>query len=331
MGNFISLAFLARRAVHVPRAAPRTPSTSKKGLVLKPFLDRPRLLLTLTSLFWAGNVIVGRAIAGTLPPVTLACLRWTLATLLFLPFAWASLRKDAGEIAKHRGILLFLGLLGPACYNSLFYFGLASTGALNGLVLNAAGPVFIALVAASLFGDRLSASQMTGMAVGFAGVLLIVVRGDPRTLAGLHFNSGDLVLLTAIFAWSAYTAFLRKRPRIGWQSYNIVTYAIAAIANVPIAAGELAMGQRVGGGWAAVAAVIYVAIFPSLLAYIFYNRGVELLGPAAAGLYMFLIPAFGALLAVGLLGEQLQWFHAVGLMLIAAGVAIGTRRQVLAR
>ena len=295
---------------------------------MRPFLDRPRLLLTLTSLFWAGNVIVGRAIAGTVPPVTLACLRWVLATLIFLPFAWPSLRRDAGEILKHRGILLFLGLIGPACYNSLFYFGLVSTQALNGLVLNAAGPMFIALVAWGVFGDRLSAPQSAGMAAGFAGVLLIVAKGDPLTLASLRFNPGDLVLLTAVLAWSAYTAFLRKRPRISWQSYNLITYAIAAVANVPIAAGELALGHTVTGGWAAGAAIVYVAIFPSLLAYIFYNRGVELLGPAAAGLYMFLIPPFGALLAVGLLSEKLHWFHAVGFALIIAGVLIGSRQRV---
>jgi drug/metabolite transporter (DMT)-like permease len=295
---------------------------------VRPLLDRPRLLLTLTSLFWAGNVIVGRAIAGTVPPVTLACLRWVLATLIFLPFAWPSLRGDASQIAKHRGILLFLGLIGPACYNSLFYFGLVSTPALNGLVLNAAGPMFIALVAWSVFGDRLSSSQAAGMAAGFAGVLLIIVKGDPASLAALRLNSGDLILLAAILAWSTYTAFLRKRPRMSWQSYNLITYAIAAIANVPIAIGELAMGAPVTPGWAAAAAIVYVAIFPSLLAYIFYNRGVELLGPAAAGLYMFLIPGFGALLAVGLLGEQLHWFHAAGFALILGGVLIGSRRAV---
>jgi drug/metabolite transporter (DMT)-like permease len=293
---------------------------------LRPFLDRPRLLLILTTLFWAGNVIVGRAIAGTVPPVTLAFLRWVLATLFFLPFAWRSLSADAGLIAGNRGILLFLGLIGPACYNSLFYFGLVSTPALNGLVLNAAGPVFIALVARTIFGDRLSLPQIAGMIAGLMGVLLIIAKGDPRTLAALRFNPGDLILLAAILAWSAYTAFLRKRPRMSWQSYNFITYAIAAIANIPIAAAELAMGGSITPSWAAAGAIVYVAIFPSLLAYIFYNRAVELLGPAAAGIYMFLIPAFGAVLAVGLLGEELHWFHAAGFALIIGGVLIGSRK-----
>ncbi len=180
--------------------------------------------------------------------------------------------------------------------------------------------MFIALVAWSVFGDRLSASQLAGMAAAFAGVLLIVAKGNPLSLAALRFDAGDLILLAAILAWAIYTACLRKRPRMSWQSYNLITYAIAAIANIPIAASEFAFGHTVTGGWAAGAAILYVAIFPSLLAYIFYNRGVELLGPAAAGLYMFLIPPFGALLAVGLLGEKLHWFHAAGFALIIGGV-----------
>jgi drug/metabolite transporter (DMT)-like permease len=134
-------------------------------------------------MFWAGNVIVGRALAGAVPPVTLACLRWIFATLFFLPFAWASLRADKDRIAANLGILLFLGFLGPACYNSLFYFGLVSTPALNGLVMNAAGPMFIALMAWAIFGDRLSLFQIAGIASGFLGVLLIVAKGDFGTLA----------------------------------------------------------------------------------------------------------------------------------------------------
>lgn len=294
---------------------------------MRAFFDRPRLLLTLTSLFWAGNVIVGRAVVGTVPPVTLACLRWTLATLIFLPFAWPHVRKDARKIMKHRGILLFLGLLGPASYNSLFYFGMVSTEALNGLVLNAAAPMFIVLAAWSIFGDPLRSRQVLGLTAGLAGVLLIVAKGNLLSLAALHFNPGDLIVLAGIFAWSIYTAFIRMRPAISWQSYNFITYAIAAIANIPIALGELASGQAIKPGWLAASAIGYAAIFPSLLAYIFYNRGVELLGPGPAGLYSFLIPVFGALLAVAALHEDLHLFHAAGFALIIAGVLIGSRSR----
>ncbi len=246
---------------------------------MKPLMDRPRLLLIVTALSWAGNVIAGRAVIGIVPPLTLACLRWALATFLLLPLAWPYLRKEWPEIVKNRGLLLFLGVLGPAFYNSFYYFGLLSTEALNGLVLNAAGPMAIALAAWSLFGDRPDAAQLAGMATGFAGVLVIVARGNLLSLSALRFNPGDLLLLAAIASWGVYTAFLRKRPAISWQSYNLVTYAIAAAVNIPLAAAEPMLGYDFILSWGALAAIGFVAIFPSIVGYVFYNRAVELLGP----------------------------------------------------
>jgi drug/metabolite transporter (DMT)-like permease len=293
---------------------------------LRSFFNRPRLLLTLASLFWAGNVVLGRGVAGAIPPVTLACLRWTLAALIFLPFALPHLREDAREIGKHWRILLFLGLIGPACYNSLSYLGLVSTEALNGLTLNAASPMFIALAAWGLFGDRLGVAQLLGMAAGFAGVLIVISKVDLASLASLKFNPGDLFLLTGMLFWSGYTACLRKRPRISWQAYNWVTYAIAGLLNVPFSLAELALGYQLHADLTLAASIFYVAIFPSLIAYIFYNRAVELLGPAPAGLYLFLIPVFGATLAAVFLGEKLHLFHALGFALIVGGVLIGSGR-----
>ena len=153
---------------------------------MKPLRDNASLLLSLTSLFWAGNVIVGRAAAGNIPPITLACLRWTMATLIFLPFAWPHLRKDAREIAKNWRIILFLGFIGPGCYNTLSYMGLIWTEALNGLVLNAAGPAFIALTAWGIFGDRLSKIQLAGLAMGFIGVLIVIAKGNLGLLAEVY-------------------------------------------------------------------------------------------------------------------------------------------------
>ncbi len=296
---------------------------------MRSFFDRPGLLLTLVTIFWAGNFVLGRAIVGMIPPVTLACLRWTLATLIFLPFAWPYLKRDAAIIRKSWPMLLFLGVIGAGCYNTLSYLGLVSTEALNGLVLSAAGPMFIALTAWGLFGDRLQPAQLAGLAAGFFGVLVIIAKGDLSSLAGFRFNPGDLLLIAGMITWSIYTAFLRKRPHMSWQSFNISTYTVAAVANVPLALIERGLGHSMTANAATAAAIAYVAIFPSLLAYIFYNRGVELLGPARAGLYMFLIPVFGALLAVLFLGERLHLYHALGFAFIIAGVVIGSRRRTV--
>jgi drug/metabolite transporter (DMT)-like permease len=292
-------------------------------------LDRPRLLLTLTCLLWAGNVIVGRAVVGTVPPVTLACLRWTFAALLFLPFAWPHLKKDAAAIAANWRILLFLGLNGPALYNTLSYFGLVWTSAVNSLVLNAAGPMVITLMAWGIFGDKLQTAQVLGMAVALLGVLIIVAKGNLLALAAFHFNPGDIVTIAGILCWAIYTACLRLRPPLSWQSFSFITYAIAGLVNMPLAYAEFSLGYTMALDWTAAGAVFYVAIFPSLAGYILYNRAVELLGPASASLYLFLIPVFGAVLATALLGETLAPFHAAGFALIIGGVAVGSQNGLL--
>ena len=294
---------------------------------MKPFFDRPALLLTLTALFWAGNSIVGRAIVGQIPPVTLAFLRWTLATLIFLPFALTSLKRDFALMRRNWIILLFLSIMGAGSYNTLFYLGLVTTEAVNALVLGAASPMFVMLMAWGLFGDPVGPRQLFGIGGAFLGVLFIVAKGDVLSLTAFRFNSGDLLIIVSMITWSIYTAFLRKRPPISWQSFNIATYAVAAAANLPLALIEYKTGQSMAVNTATAGTIIYVAIFPSLLAYVFYNRGVELVGPTRTGLYMFLIPMFGAGLASLFLGERLHLYHAVGFALIIGGVLIGNRQR----
>ncbi len=293
---------------------------------MKSLFDRPGLLLTLVAIFWAGNFVLGRAFVGLIPPVTLACLRWTLATLIFLPFAWPYLRRDAAVIRRSWPMLLFLGVMGAGSYNTLSYLGLVSTEAVNAFVLGAAGPMFITLIAWGLFGDPVEPRQLLGLGAAFLGVLLIIAKGDLSSLAAFRFNAGDILIIAAMITWSIYTCFLRKRPRISWQSFNISTYAVAGAGNFPLALIENRMGHGMTVNIATVAVIAYVAIFPSLIAYIFYNRGVELLGPARTGLYMFLVPVFGALLAMVFLGERLHFYHALGFAFIIGGVVIGSRR-----
>ncbi len=291
------------------------------------FYNRPALLLTLTSIFWAGNFVLGRAIVGHVPPVTLACLRWSLASLLFLPYALPYVKQDAKTLFEDWKIVAFLALVGPGFYNTLSYLGLLSTEALNGLVLNAAAPMFIALAAWSIFGDRVEAAQLAGLVAGFGGVVLIIAKGELGQLLGFHFNPGDILLIVGMICWSVYTTCLRKRPNVSWQSFNLVSYVIAAVVNLPMAVWEHTSGQGMRADTGTFAAIAYVAIFPSLLAYIFYNRGVELLGRTKACFFVFLVPVFVALLATVWLGETLYGYHVLGFGLIISGVLIGTLRR----
>ncbi len=298
---------------------------------MRALYNRPALLLSLTALFWAGNFVVGRAVAFSIPPVTLTVLRWAIAFLILLPFAWPHLRRDGAVLRQHWKIVLFLALLGPASYNTLTYIGLAYTEALNGLVFNAAGPMFIAVAAYLFFGDRLTGRQAAGLLAGIAGVLLVLTQGRPSALAGLTLNPGDLLMVAAITAWGIYTAFLRKRPPVAWQSFNAVMFAIAALANMPLALNELAAGREVALTLPNIAAIGDVAVFPSLIAYIFYNRGVELIGAAKSGMFLFLMPVFGAVLATLFLGETLYAFHIVAFTLIIAGVTAATASPSVSR
>ena len=284
------------------------------------------LLLSLTALFWAGNFVVGRGVHGHVPPVALAWWRWFLATLIVLPFAWPHLRRDWPVVRENWPILVLLGITGAGLFNTFAYLGLNYTTALNALVLQSSGPVLIVLATFLLFGDRVSWTQGFGIALSFLGVLLMVVRGDLALLGTLSLNAGDLAILAAMLTWAVYTAFLRRRPEMHWLSFTAVTFAVAVLLNTPLMAIEHLSGWQLQPTLQTVAAIAYVAVFPSILAYIFFNRGVELIGGNRAGVFMHLVPFFGAALAIGLLGEQPQAYHALGIALILAGVTLAARK-----
>lgn len=287
--------------------------------------DNAYLLLALTALFWGGNFVLGRAVAGEVPPIALAFLRWTCATALLLPFAWGRLRADWPVIRRNLWLLLALGAAGGGSFNTLSYIGLNYTTALNGLVLQSAAPVMIAIAAYVFFGDRLRPIQMIGIAISFIGVLVVITKGDMATLASLSLNIGDVIILFAFAIWAGYTVFLRLKPKIHWLSLVAVLSAVAALVNIPFFLWEALYHAPLRATTTTVLAVAYVSVFPSALAYIFFNRGVELIGANRAGAFLHLVPLFGALLAVGLLGEAPRLYHATAIALIIAGVVMAVK------
>jgi drug/metabolite transporter (DMT)-like permease len=287
--------------------------------------DNAYLLLAMMALFWAGNQVIGRAVAGQVPPVLYAFLRWSGATLFILPFALPHLKGDWPTMRRHLGYLIFIGVTGGGSFNTLQYIGLNYTTALNSLVLNSAGPIMIALACVLLFGDRMTWAQIIGTAVSLSGVLAIVSHGRIDALTTLTFNIGDLLILLAMAISGVYTAYLRKRPKIHWLSFLFALFLVSALFNVPFVIWEWMTGARPIVTPFTVLASLYVAIFPSILAYICFTRGVELIGGVRAGIFLHLIPLFGALLAMGFLGEPLALYHLTGFALIIAGVTLATR------
>lgn len=283
------------------------------------------LLLSLVSLFWAGNQIVGRAVAGEVPPILLGCLRWVLATLFILPFAWRSLKSDWPVVRANLGFLAFLGIVGGGAINTLSYIGLNYTTATNALILNSSAPIFIVLFCYLIFGDRISRLQTVGIAVSIAGVLTVVLGGDFSALTSVSLNRGDLLVMLGMASWGVYTAFLRKRPPIAPLSFAATTFAAAALANMPLVAIEALVSYPPRPSLFALLAIGYAGIFPSVIAYMFYNRSVELIGGSRAGVYTHLVPVFGAVLAFVFLGETPGLYHAVGFALILAGIWLASR------
>ena len=281
--------------------------------------------LVVTMALWAGNHVVGRWATGQIPPMTFAFLRWIGAALIVLPFVVADIRKDWPVIRANLPILTMLGLLGSGYYNTLQYIALTGTTVTNAAILNSWAPVLIAAAGAVIFKDRLRPIQIGGLALSLAGVAVVILHGDPARLATLTFNQGDLVMLFATAEWAAYTTLLRKRPAISTLSFAGLTYTFAGLANAPLAAYDYATGHYVVWSWASVAAIAYAAILASVIGYFLYARSVEIIGATRSGAFIHLIPLFASIMALTLLGEAPQLYHAAGFGLILAGVALASR------
>jgi len=285
----------------------------------------PYVPLLLAVLFWSGNFIVGRAVAESVPPIGLAFWRWILALLLVLGLGWRHIAKDLPALKASWPMLLVLGVLGVSTFNTFVYYGLHTTTALNALLLQSAMPIVILALTFLLFGERPRIAQAVGVVVSLAGVATIASSGDWSALASLTFNSGDLWVLGAVGSYALYSVLLRKRPSVHPLSFLAAIFALGSLVLVPFYVAEHLMLGPMQPTLETFLALIYVAVFPGFLSYLFFNRGVELAGANTAGHFIHLIPIFGSVLAMLLLGERLAVFHVVGGLLIACGLVLATR------
>jgi len=301
-------------------------SAENRSRALRGLFDQPHLLLSLTSLFWAVNTVLGRFIVGHVPPVTLAFIRWGGAFLIVLPFALPHLVRDWPVIRKHAVLMTVLALTGFSAYNTMAYYGLQYTTAINGLLLQSVGPLFVALWSFVLFRTRLTWRQAVGICISLTGVLVIISRGSLAVLIGIGFNRGDVWFLIALLIYAYYTAILRRRPAMHPLSFLAAGMGWGAVLLIPALAVEIASGQTMVFDAASVLTIIFVCLFPSLLGYLFLNRGVELIGANRAAPFMHLVPVFGSVLAIVWLDERFEIFHAVGYALVFTGITVATRK-----
>jgi drug/metabolite transporter (DMT)-like permease len=304
----------------------KNPAPAPSGNPVTWLNHQPYLLLSLTSLFWAGNIVLARYVADHVPPMTLSCVRWIGAFAMLLPFAWPHLKQDWPALRAKLPLMLVLSATGFAFNNAISYWALQYTEALNALLIQSSGPLFVALWSLVLFGVRLTWAQLFGIVLSLSGVLVIILRGDLAALAAIHFNRGDLMFGAAVLSFGLYSALMPYRPKTHQLSLITFTIGCGALLLLPFSVWEFLHGIRLKPDALTAMTMLYVMIFPSTLAYLFFNRGISLIGPNRSAPFLHLVPVFGSAMAILLLGEKLRLFHLVGYALVLAGIVIASRQ-----
>lgn len=291
------------------------------------FLTNPYLLLTLTALFWSGNMVIGRGVRADVPPMALAFWRWAIAFLLILPLALPHLKSQWPLLKKGWRPILILGLVGVGGYNTFAYIALQYTSATNAVLLNSFIPVATIAISWAFLGKHLRRLEAIGVIVSLCGVMTIVARGDLNVLTHLNLNLGDAWMLGAVLIWAVYTVGLAWRPAGVHPMLMLAAMTLVGLAALfPVYLWEISQGRQINVNLGSLASLAYIGIFPSFLGYIFYNRGVGEVGANKGSLFIHLMPVFGTLLSVIFLHEIPFWYHYLGIALIFAGIWLTTKK-----
>ncbi|MER9919917.1 MULTISPECIES: DMT family transporter [unclassified Mesorhizobium] len=283
---------------------------------------RAYLFLLLTTLLWGGNSVAGKLAVDHVSPMTLVFLRWVLAVAILLPIGWRTIREDWPVVRKHWFVLAALGASGFTLFNTIFYTALNYTTAINVSIEQAAMPVLIIIANFFFFRLRVSWAQIAGVVLTIFGVILTACHGDPRRLLTLELNFGDAIMLVAVVLYSGYSVGLRLKPVMRWQSLMLSLAIAALITSLPFFLWEVATGKVIVpdiSGWVV---IVYTAIGASVISQITYIRGNELIGANRAGLFINLVPIFGTLLSVLIVGETFQLYQALALALVLGGISL---------
>jgi drug/metabolite transporter (DMT)-like permease len=287
---------------------------------------QPYLLLCIAALCWAGNAIVGRLAVGHIPPVTLSFLRWALAFLVVLPFAWKHLLHDWRALRGGLGIMIVISVTGIGAFNTLQYWALEYTQALNTVLLQSAGPLIVAIWSLILLGVRITLAQAFGVVLSLIGVLVILLHGDLTTLTSVEFNKGDIIFMAALVIFGFYSVLSLKRPAIHGLTFAAFTFGCGAACLIPLVIWEMLSRPLMTLNVSNLLSVLYVAVFPSTVAYLCWNRGIHLIGANRAAPFFHMVPLFGSAMAMVFLGERPRLFHAVGFALVLTGVFVASRK-----
>jgi drug/metabolite transporter (DMT)-like permease len=302
-----------------------TDATAPRTGLMRSVWANPILLLVITTLIWSAHSIVGRLAVGQIGPMTLTCLRWAVALIPILIAARPSLRQDWPALRARWVYLTVMGAAGYTVFVALFYVAAHRTTAVNLSIIQGAIPALVLIGARVFLGVRFTALQALGALVTMLGVGVIAAQGDPRRLAALAFNSGDVMMVVAAVLYAGYTIGLRQRPQVSGVSMLAGMAVAAFITSLPLMVWEIMSGGFVWPTRGGLLALAFVALGPAFVAQLTYMRGVELIGPGRAGVFVNLVPVFGAIMAVVILGEPFALYHVLALLLVVGGIAIAQR------
>jgi len=288
---------------------------------------RAYLYLVITTIGWGGNAVAGKLAVGHVSPALLTTLRWAVALAVILPFALPHLRREWPAIRAHAGVLIALGMLGFALFNNLLYFALIYTSAINVAIEQAAMPLVIFVASFLLFRQKTTLAQIAGFCISVVGVALVASDGDLSRLLALDINLGDAVMMVAVLSYGLYTVGLHWKPRLHWLSLMSALAIVAFFGSIPFTAFEAASGSLILPDLQGWLVVLYAGTIASIASQALYILGNELIGGNRAGLFINLVPIFGTLFAVVILGEDFQLHHFFALALVLGGIALAERRN----
>jgi len=287
------------------------------------------VLLIFAVLFWSGNFIVGRGIHNEIPPMTLAFWRWAVALLIILPFSLGHIVHQFDIIRRNLIILTVLAILSVTNFSIFIYMALKLSTATNTVLINSMIPIFIVMVSWLGFKERITLRQSIGIAISLVGLIFIIANGNLSTLISVRFSKGDLWTICAGISWALYSVLLRKCPiELNSLSFLATLIIIGTLFISPFYIWEMSTGKTMNISQASIGSIVYVALFASILGYIFWNKAIQIIGANKTGIFIHLMPVFSIILAIIFLDEKLRGYHIKGTILIFSGILLTTTHTI---
>ena len=285
-------------------------------------------ILILTTIFWSGNFIVGKAASMfQIPPFSLNFYRWFFAGLILLPFTYKEIINKKKYILKNLGFFIILGITSITIFNSIVYFSLYYTQVISGILMISTIPVWIIFISSILNIEKTNIFQILGVILSLTGVIFIITKADINLIKNLDFNKGDLSMVVAMFSWAIYSALLkRKKYKISQISLLEVVIICGLIFLAPIYFIEMSMGKLIILEKPFYLTLAYVVIFPGLAAFFFWIKGISIIGANRAGIFLHLMPIFGAIMAMVIFDEKFMFYHIWGAIFIIAGITLSNKK-----